>query len=681
LKCDKIYDVDIGDRLLIVTQLHVYQHQIYICWRRIFMVNANVENRPLHILHVEDSSMDAEIIRERLIDAGFSLQIDWAANEQEFTGFLQSREYDLILADYHLPCFEAPAALQYVKRLSPGVPFICVSGAVGEEKAVELFKQGATDYVSKNGLDKLPLAMQRALDEVKQRNDRLLAEQALLASENRYRTILHTALDGFWIVGSEGQLLDVNEAYCRMSGYSVQELLAMRIADLEAVEDASVTAERIHKIMAQGQDRFESKHRRKDGSVFDIEASVQYRPDEGGQIVAFIQDISEHKKLEEQLRQSQKMEAIGQLAGGIAHDFNNILTVILGYSNLISMNAALSESEKEAMEHIVAAAEKAAQLTRGLLAFSRKQILDPKPVNLNDAVQQVQKFLVRIIGEDIRLKAVYNDAVLMVVADAGQLGQVLMNLAANARDAMTEGGELVIETGLQHINDSFVNHHGCGKPGNYALISVSDNGCGMDEETRKRIFEPFFTTKDVGKGTGLGMSIVHGIVSQHNGFVDVCSEFGKGTVFKIFLPLMDKEKLSEIENQAEEPPKGGAETILVVEDDSSVRKVVEDVLKDYGYAIISAEDGQEAVEKFSENRTRIQLVLMDMIMPRKSGLQAYREIKLLRPDCRVLFTSGYTADFIKSRGELDKGAELVMKPVKPHDLLRKVREMIDRKPG
>jgi PAS domain S-box-containing protein len=642
------------------------------------MVNENTATSMLRILHVEDSSLDAEIIRERLIDANFYMLIDWAANEEEYRSFLRQGQYDIILADYHLPGFDAPAALLLAQASCPRVPFICVSGAVGEENAVAILKLGATDYVSKNGLDKLPLAMQRALDEVRERNERWLAEEALLASEERHRTILHTAMDGFWIVGMDGRLLEINETYCRMSGYSEQELLNMCITDLEVVESRSDTAARIQKILKQGEDRFESKHRRKSGSIFDVEVSVQYRPIEGGQMVVFLQDISAHRKLEEQLLQSQKMEAIGQLAGGVAHDFNNILTVILGYANLLSMKNNFSDTDKEAMEHIITAAEKAAQLTSGLLAFSRKQVMDPKPVNLNDIVQQVQKFLVRIIGEDIKLKAVFNDATLLVMADAGQIEQILMNLAANARDAMPDGGELTIETSLQEIDGAFVQSYDCGKPGRYALISISDNGCGMDDETRIRIFEPFFTTKGVGKGTGLGMAIVHGIVSQHNGFVYVYSELGRGIVFKIFIPLIEAEKMTAMANLDVEPPVGGMETLLVVEDDVSVRKVVEDVLTNYGYNIITAEDGQDAVEQFAVNGSRVQLILMDMVMPRKSGLEAYQEIKRLRNDVRVLFMSGYTADFIKSRGELDSSADLLMKPANPSELLRKVREMLDR---
>ena len=643
------------------------------------MNNENDDTRVLRILHIEDSPQDAEIIRERLIDAGFAKHIDWASNEQEFTVFLQSGGYDIILADYSLPAFDAPAALRLAQSLWPDIPFICVSGAVGEEKAVELLKQGATDYIPKDRLGKLPMAMRRALDEVGERIARRAAEDALRASEERHRAILQTAIDGFWVADIEGRLLEVNETYCRMSGYSAEELLTMHIPDLLTVEEVNDVAARIQNIMNHGEGRFESRHRRKDGSIYDVEVSVQYQPVEGGRLVVFLQDITERHKLEEQLRQSQKMEAIGQLAGGVAHDFNNILTVIIGYCSLLNIRSKqFDDTEKAAIEHISSAADKAAQLTRGLLAFSRKQVMDPKPVNLNDVVQQVQKFLVRIIGEDIKLKAVYNNATLRVMADAGQIEQVLMNLATNARDAMPEGGSLTIETGLQEIDDSFMHSHDWGKPGLYAHISVSDTGTGMDEETRKRIFEPFFTTKEVGKGTGLGMAIVYGIVNQHNGFIYVISEPGKGTTFKIYIPRIDKGALSDMIEIDAKPPKGGTETILVAEDDISVRKVVETVLINSGYEVINAEDGQDAVQKFTANSSRIKLILMDMVMPRKSGLEAYREIRQLRSDIKVLFTSGYTADFFRSQGELDEGADLIMKPAKPHELLRKVREMLDR---
>lgn len=503
------------------------------------------------------------------------------------------------------------------------------------------------------------------------------AQETLQRSEERHRSILQTALSGYWLTDLQGNLLEVNESYCRMSGYSEEELLTMSISDLDVIEADGDTSSHVQKIMTHGSDRFESRHRRKDGTVFDVEVSTTFQPIEGGRIVVFLRDITHNHKLEEQLRQSQKMEAIGLLAGGIAHDFNNILTVIMGYCSLLSMTPHTDSFENEALEHLNSAAERAAQLTRSLLAFSHKQVMDPKPIYLNDVVQQVQKFLIRIIGEDITLKSIFSDATLKVMADAGQIEQVLMNLATNARDAMPGGGTLTIETGAQEIDDSFVANHGYGIPGRYAVMSVSDTGIGMNEETRNKIFEPFFTTKEVGRGTGLGMGIVYGIVTQHNGFVYVYSEPGKGTAFKIYIPLLDKNETVGIIKVAAKQPHGGNETILVVEDDPSIRRLVETLLVRSGYKVLLAENGQEGVDAFIVNRSRIKLILMDMIMPKKSGIEAYREIKPALGEIKVIFISGYTDDFIRSRGELEAGTDLIMKPLKPTDLLRKVREMLD----
>jgi two-component system, cell cycle sensor histidine kinase and response regulator CckA len=504
------------------------------------------------------------------------------------------------------------------------------------------------------------------------------AHEALERSEKRHRSILQTALSGYWLTDMQGRLLEVNESYCRMSGYSEQELLTMSISDIDVMEGEGDTSTHIQKIITLGGDRFESRHRRKDGSVFDVEVSTTFQAMEGGRFVAFLRDISQNRKLEEQLRQSQKMEALGLLAGGIAHDFNNILTVIMGYCSLLNMTPHTDPIEKEAIEHINSSAERAAQLTRGLLAFSHKQVMDPKPMYLNDVVQQVQKFLIRIIGEDITLKSIFSDATLKVMADAGQIEQVLMNLATNARDAMPEGGTLAIETGSQELDAAFVASYGYGTPGRYAVVSVSDSGIGMNEETRNKIFEPFFTTKDVGKGTGLGMAIVHGIVTQHGGFVHVYSEPENGTTFKIYIPLLDKNEVFDVTKAVAAPPKGGSETILVVEDDSAIRRLVETLLVCSGYEVILAENGEDGVNKFAADSSRIKLIIMDMIMPKKSGIEAYREMKPALGEVKVLFTSGYTDDFIRSRGDLDEGTDLIMKPLKPTDLLRMVREMLDR---
>lgn len=390
------------------------------------------------------------------------------------------------------------------------------------------------------------------------------------------------------------------------------------------------------------------------------------------------EDITERKQLEEQLKQAQKMEAIGQLAGGLAHDFNNILTVILGYGNILIMENKLEERQREKVEQILAASVKAARLTRDLLTFSRKQIMHQKSVNLNEIVRHVEQFLVRTIGEDIQFKSALHEVNLPVKVDRVQIEQVLVNLATNARDAMPSGGGLVIETGVQVIDDQFIRAHGFGTSGHYACISVSDSGCGMDEETQKRIFEPFFTTKEVGKGTGLGMAIVFGIVKQHNGFINVYSEPGEGTTFRVYIPLMEEEQAAFEGIVAQVPPKGGNETILVAEDEAGVRKLMETILTNFGYEVILAEDGQECVDKFSANRDRVSLVLMDMIMPRKNGKEAYEEIRRLGSDVSVLYSTGYAPDFIQSRGVIEEGVELISKPVQPLELLRKVREILDK---
>jgi polar amino acid transport system substrate-binding protein len=389
--------------------------------------------------------------------------------------------------------------------------------------------------------------------------------------------------------------------------------------------------------------------------------------------------LNERILLEEQLRQSQKMEAVGQLAGGVAHDFNNLLQVISGYGHMLQMDGKLDVRQKEKIDHILSASEKAAQLTQGLLAFSRKQVITLTPANLNDIINNVKKFLVRIIGEDIQLKTIIYGNMLKIYADTGQIEQVLINLATNARDAMQKGGLLTIETGFQAVEAS--SDHECGRaePGRYAVVTVSDTGSGMDDETRKRIFEPFYTTKEVGKGTGLGMSIVYGIVKQHNGFIDVHSDPGQGTTFRIYLPVYEVEQ-SEQEEKTEQvvSPQGGAETILLAEDDVDVRDLMVSLLARFGYNVIQAVDGQDVVEKFADHRDKVSIILMDMIMPKKNGKEAYEEIHSLKSDVKVLYTSGYTADFIQNRGVSEEGIELIMKPVQPMELLRKVREVLDR---
>jgi nitrogen-specific signal transduction histidine kinase len=384
------------------------------------------------------------------------------------------------------------------------------------------------------------------------------------------------------------------------------------------------------------------------------------------------------KKLEEQLQQAQKMEAVGLLAGGIAHDFNNILSAIVGYGYLLQTKMSSDDPLRENVDQILVSADRAAEVTHSLLAFSRRQILNPKPININAMMKRFEKLLSRLIGEDIELSTHFTDKDVISMADAGQIEQVLLNLATNARDAMPQGGHLTLDTQLVELDDTFIQDQGYGEPGMFAVISVSDTGSGMGHETMAKIFEPFFTTKEAGKGTGLGLAIAYGIIKQHNGYINVYSEPEQGTTFRIYLPAIKSAEEIIVPTVMEHLPLRGNETILMAEDDSALRKLFSIVLQEYGYNVILAKDGEEAIRKFMDNKDTIQLVVLDMIMPKKSGKEAYDRIKIMKPDMKTLFSSGYTADRIDKDSMLKEGYNFIMKPVSPKDLLKKIREVLDK---
>jgi PAS domain S-box-containing protein len=389
----------------------------------------------------------------------------------------------------------------------------------------------------------------------------------------------------------------------------------------------------------------------------------------------------DQERLQVQLYQSQKMEAVGHLAGGIAHDFNNILTAIMGYGSLLQAKLNEKDPLRSHVDQILTSAERAAALVRSLLAYSRKQIINPKPVTINEIVVNVENMLHRIIGEDINLQTKLSEHDTTAVADAGQIEQLLINLATNARDAMPAGGLLTIITGRAEMDEEFIKAHGYGTQGTYVLLAVSDTGSGMDEKTRRQIFEPFFTTKEVGKGTGLGLSTVYGIVKQHNGFINCYSEPGRGTTFKIYLPLVTRPSGPAVQPSAiARPPvlQGGSETILLAEDDDDLRKLIRQVLEDFGYTVLEAADGDAAMALFTEHHNDINLLLLDIIMPKKNGREAYIEMRKIEPAIKALFTSGYTADIIHKQGLLEQGLEFILKPVLPTELLKKVRDVLDK---
>jgi PAS domain S-box-containing protein len=390
-------------------------------------------------------------------------------------------------------------------------------------------------------------------------------------------------------------------------------------------------------------------------------------------------DITEHRKLEAQLLHAQKMEAIGQLTGGIAHEFNNILQAIMSIGSLMQMKIKEDDPLREYVVDLLASADRAANLTQSLLAFGRKQPIYTMPVDINDIVKKTIKFISMVIGEDIEVKTDLSDEELTVMADSRQIEQVLMNLITNARDAMPEGGELIIQTSVADMDEEYIRVHGYGKEGIYALISVTDTGIGMDEITKGKIFDPFFTTKEVGKGTGLGLAIVYGIIKQHNGYINVYSEPKRGTTFRIYLPLTEAIKEEAVHAKEEEAKKiEGTETVLIAEDEGHVRKFTKETLERFGYKVIEAADGDEAIEKFKENEDKIQLLILDVVMPKRSGREVYYEISKIRPDIKVIFVSGYPADVIHEKGVLEESFNFVPKPIPPTRLLELIREVLNK---
>jgi len=485
----------------------------------------------------------------------------------------------------------------------------------------------------------------------------------------------------FWI-DRTARLVYANEAACRNLGYSREELLSMTVFDVDPAFPRDKWEEHWQNILLRSSFAIETSHRTKDGRDISVEVTVNHVEFGGVHYnCAVARDITDRKRLEEQLRQAQKMESIGTLAGGVAHDFNNILTAITGYGHLTMMKMAPDDPNRLNLEQILEAADRAAHLTKDLLLFSRKQAIERKAVDLNEIIGRIEKFIVRVIGEDIKCAINLHDESMKILADRHQIEQVVMNLAANARDAMPGGGTIAIATDVISFDKYFIAAHGYGKPGRYAVLEISDTGCGMDAETRKRIFEPFFTTKEVGRGTGLGLAVVYGIVTKHDGYINVYSEPGEGTTFRIYLPMiMADEHEMEVRQQVADVT-GGTETILLAEDDAVVREMTRMILMDFGYTIITANDGQDAIEQYRKHGESIRLLVFDLIMPKKSGKEAYDEIRKMTPDVRVIFASGYSPDIIRDKASLGEGTEVLYKPVTPSDLLQKVRSVLDRKLG
>ncbi len=545
-------------------------------------------------------------------------------------------------------------------------------------------KDGSIIYADINGSSTLIDGISCNVGFFKDVTKKKKSDDALKESEERFRTLFEYAPDAYSIHDYEGRYVDCNFAAEKLLGYSKEELIGKNYAELSTIhpEEYEKFAQHLEFLRKNLHARSvwpEIKFNRKDGTQ--VYAEVRsFTLKIGGQNLIFgiARDISEKKNLEDQLLHSQKLEAIGRLSGGIDHDFNNLLTMVIGNTELMLEDNTINDTVREGIKEIQAAGERAASLTQQLLAFSRKQVLQPKIINFNKTIQNMEKMLRRMIGEDIELRTFLDIDVGQIEADAGQIEQVIMNLVVNARDAMPKGGKITLETKNVDIDENYAGNHISVIPGSYVMFSISDTGIGMSDETRTRIFDPFYTTKEKGKGTGLGLSTVYGIIKQSRGNIWVYSEPGKGTTFKIYLPRVEK-PISETELKIRKiDTLTGSETILVVEDDEIVRNITKKILQGYGYIVLKAACGEEAIEISKTYKGSIHLLLTDVVMPGISSRDTEMNIKSSRPEIRVLYMSGYTDNTIVHYGVLDPGKEFIAKPFTPESIARKVREVIDK---
>ena len=481
------------------------------------------------------------------------------------------------------------------------------------------------------------------------------------------------------ITDREGKIQYANPAFERISGYSMEEAVGKNPETLLGGKQDAAFYQEVRGTLARGE--VWTGHliqRRKDGSLYEEDATISPVRDSSGNIVSFVgvmRDVTQLLLLEKQVRTAQKMEAVGTLAGGIAHDFNNVLTVILGFGEMLKLRIANDPKALSDLDQILCSAEHASVLTRQILTFARRQIIEFDNLDLNQVITDLGKFLQKVTRENIGIRTLLAERLPTIQADRGQVEQVLMNLSLNARDAMPEGGQLVIETQEAWLDEEYVKQYPYMKAGRYAVLSVSDTGIGMDEGTRERIFEPFFTTKGPDKGTGLGLAVVYGIMKQHNGFIHVYSEPGKGTTFRIYFPAVDVPADSKVV-AVQGIIHGGNETILLAEDNESVRHLTEQTLVSYGYRVLIACDGEEAVDIFLRHQKEIAIVVLDVVMPKMGGKQAYDEMIKTIPGLKAIFMSGYSANAIHDSFVLHSGIPFLQKPFGPGDLARMVREVL-----
>jgi len=625
---------------------------------------------PASILVIDDDPGTCQTIGDVLELRGHVVQS--ATQARSALEVLTGRAIDAAILDLQLPDVSGLVLLKAIKTSSPTTEVIIVTGHATVTTAIQAINDAAFAYVTK------PFEMDHLMAMIEKALAKRRVERALWERTRTLETLIDATPGAIVALDTAGRVVTWSKAAERMFGWSEREMLG-RCVPFIPDRDRGEPDEAAVRILRGEAMLSESQRQRKDGTLIDVLSSAAPIINAQGQVagsIAVLVDVTERRQLEEQLRQVVKMEGIGRLAGGIAHDFNNLLTVIGGRCHLVLGQLPAEHPIRRDIKIIGESGERAASLTRQLLAFSRSQILQPAVFDLNEMVSDMKTLLERLLREDVDLVLSLDPSIGQVIADRAQLEQVVLILAVNARDAMPEGGEFTLETRNVELDDAYVRQHVDARPGSYVVLSVCDSGTGMDAATRARIFEPFFTTKDVGKGRGLGLAAAYGILHQSHGHITVDSEPGKGTTFGIYLPRAGADASALAATESGAPP-CGTETVLLVEDEPSFRALTRELLEQSGYTVLESEVVQHALRIAEQHEGTIHLLLTDVVMPRMNGRALARAVQEFRPDIRVLYMSGYTDNVIVHQGILDPGTPFLQKSFTPGKLARKVREVLD----
>jgi len=641
-------------------------------------------NSPLDILLVGDREEDFFIIRDLLsrTQGAAQAQLEHAASFDEALAYVARKSYDLVLVEYDAEGKTALRLMQEMRCRDIVAPVMVLAEDADETTVAKIIQAGACDFVPKSGLNEASLArpMRCAVNLHCKEGQRQDAEKML----RKLSRAVEQSADLVIITDRNGVIEYVNPAFEKLTGYTRQEAVGQNPRILKSGQQSKALYQDLWTTILSGKVfRGTLVNRKKNGELFYLEKTISPVRDAHGAITHFIstdRDITERYKLEAQLRQAQKMDAVGQLAGGVAHDFNNLLMVISSYAELMLNAIVPSHNLHHNVKEIIDAARRAADLTRQLLAFSRKQMQDLQILDLNHVIADIAKILGRVIGEDIQLTVLPGEKLGRVKADPVQVEQVVMNLATNARDAMPNGGKLTIETSNVNLDEAYVQEHSIVPPGDYVLLAVSDSGRGIQPEHLAHIFEPFFTTKEKGKGTGLGLATVYGIVKQNGGFIWVYSEPGLGTTFKIYLPQVGHAIDRAVVRHFPEISVQGWETVLLVEDEEAVRRAACEFLTLCGYKVLEAKDGQHGIQVARSYSGPIHLMITDVVMPHMSGSQLAQQLTLERPSMRVMFVSGYAEKTILQHGVLESSAKFLQKPFTLKALGQKIRAVLQADP-